>query len=115
MSAKLTLVVPRRAITRAVASSRRRSDVARRSTWDRPRRWLGVLAGTAGAYCDPGCSTRNSAAGGHRVLAVNRPVEWPHPIPAQRVAPVPPEERSEAVNEVLATMPSEDGGDVLNI
>jgi alkylhydroperoxidase family enzyme len=48
------------------------------------------------------------------VSRVNRPVEWPHPIPAQRVAPVPPEERSEAVNEVLATMPA-DGGDVPNI
>jgi 4-carboxymuconolactone decarboxylase len=57
------------------------------------------------------------------VLAVNgppngppdRPVEWPHPIPAPRVAPVPPDERSEAVNDVLAAMPTEDGGDVLNI
>jgi 4-carboxymuconolactone decarboxylase len=32
---------------------------------------------------------------------VSRPVQWPHPVPEQRIAPVPPDQRSAATTEVL--------------
>ncbi|HEV7760335.1 MAG TPA: carboxymuconolactone decarboxylase family protein [Acidimicrobiales bacterium] len=44
------------------------------------------------------------------------PVEWPHPVPEQRIAPVPPDQRSEATAEVLAGLQvGGDDGEVANI
>jgi alkylhydroperoxidase family enzyme len=51
----------------------------------------------------------------HRIRGVSGPVDWPHPLPAPRIAPVPPDERSEAVNEVLATLGVGGEGAVPNI
>jgi alkylhydroperoxidase family enzyme len=49
------------------------------------------------------------------VAAVSAPVDWPHPVPPQRIAPVPPDQRSDAVAETLATLPVESDGEVPNI
>lgn len=43
------------------------------------------------------------------------PVDWPHPLPSRRLAPVPPDDRSEAVAEVLATLGVGGEGEVPNI
>ena len=43
------------------------------------------------------------------------PVEWPHPIPEQRIAPVPPDEQSEATAEVLAKLLVTSDGEPPNI
>jgi alkylhydroperoxidase family enzyme len=52
-----------------------------------------------------------------KIPGVSGPVEWPHPVPPQRIAPVPPDERSEAVEEVLAGVRVGSGpdGEVPNI
>jgi 4-carboxymuconolactone decarboxylase len=43
------------------------------------------------------------------------PVEWPHSVPPQRLAPVPPDERSEAVEAMLAGLLVRADGEVPNI
>lgn len=46
---------------------------------------------------------------------VSGPIEWPHPVPPQRIAPVPPGERSEALGEVLAGLVGAADGEIPNI
>jgi len=46
---------------------------------------------------------------------VSGPVEWPHPVPPQRIAPVPPDERSETVADLLAGLQIGGDGEVPNI